>query len=128
MRARIVLLVALVVALIVPSGASVHLHVVRSQPAEGTVVATSPSELRIWFSEIPLIGMSAITLDGPAGLIALGKVTPRDEQSLSAAVTRTLSDGRYVVSWRTAGDDGHVVRGAVRFTVARLSGVTRVSR
>ena len=58
-----------------------------------------------------------LTLEGPEGEVALGETMVAGEKSLVATVTTTLAPGRYTVSWRSAGDDGHVRRGDFAFTV-----------
>jgi methionine-rich copper-binding protein CopC len=40
-----------------------------------------------------------------------------DDKSLMATVPGPLADGAYTVTWRSAGDDGHAMRGDFAFTV-----------
>jgi methionine-rich copper-binding protein CopC len=40
-----------------------------------------------------------------------------DTLSVIADLQQSLPPGRYQVAWRTAGDDGHAVRGKFSFTV-----------
>lgn len=52
--------------------------------------------------------------------IEIGKPHPTDEPlSIAADLTKPLGAGRYLVVWRTAGDDGHAVRGKFAFTVGK---------
>ena len=40
-----------------------------------------------------------------------------DKLSIAVAVTSPLPAGKYTVTWKTAGTDGHVIRGSFGFTV-----------
>jgi len=39
-----------------------------------------------------------------------------DSMAVMAAVRGTLTPGKYTVTYRTAGPDGHVMRGSYKFT------------
>lgn len=93
-----------------------HLKLLRSAPAEGALLTAPPAEIRLWFNQDPLLPMSAMTLSGPSGEVKLGPVRGGPDRSLVATVPR-LDRGSYRLDWRTAGDDGHVIRGRVTFEV-----------
>lgn len=95
-----------------------HLHLERSAPAADSVVAP-PSEIRLWFSEATDATATSIRVTDAGGrLAATGKLEPsEDGKVVRVGVEGTLTDGPYTVSWRTIGDDGHVVRGDFAFTV-----------
>ena len=42
---------------------------------------------------------------------------PSDTLAIVAPVTGALKAGEYSVSWKTAGKDGHAVRGKYKFSV-----------
>ena len=44
------------------------------------------------------------------------------EKTIMAAITGTMVDGKYAVDWQTAGDDGHVQKGAFTFTLTLKKG------
>lgn len=97
-----------------------HLTLRRSAPANGSTV-TPPSEIRVWFSQRPQRGSTALQLTGPGGAeIPLGEIRehPEDNRSFLAAVESRLTPGSYRVSWRTMAPDGHVIRGEFTFSVA----------
>ena len=106
--------------LIAASGqASAHAALTSSEPADGAVVATPPSLLRLTFSEpvAPLV-LRLFRPDGSA--VDLTGVHTRD-----AAVEiglPDLHDGTSVLSWRVVSVDGHPVGGSVSFSIGAPSG------
>ncbi len=98
-----------------------HNRLVKAVPAVDSTVATSPATIRLWFAEKPEVSVSSIKLADSAGnAITLGPVKGTNEPtSIEAALAGTLAKGAYVVSWKTASNDGHVIRGTYTFRVAR---------
>ena len=94
-----------------------HLATTKTMPEANTTVAESPDRVQVWFTQDPDPAISKLTLEGSEGEVALGETTVADEKSLVATVTTELAPGRYTVSWRAAGDDGHVRRGDFAFTL-----------
>src|ERR1700737_3175617 len=101
------------VAFAVTAGA--HAHLQKSSPADGSVVTTSPSNLVLNLSE-------------PARLTALsiqkGSEPKQDLKPLPTTAAQQISvplppltPGTYLVSWRVLSDDGHVMAGALHFTL-----------
>jgi methionine-rich copper-binding protein CopC len=119
MARRSLSIVALTVIVVVSlgSGLSAHNRLLRSSPVVDATLSASPSVIRLWFAETPLLGFSSVTLTGPAGAIKIGSVTAEKDGSLAAKLDQTLPAGEYTVSWRTAGDDGHQVRGTFGFLI-----------
>lgn len=98
--------------------AGAHLSVVKTAPANEATVTAPPSQIQVWFSQQPSPRVSRLDMRGPQGDVALEPVQiNRQDQSMSAAIKGTLPPGRYEVAWRTAGDDGHVMRGTFVFTL-----------
>jgi methionine-rich copper-binding protein CopC len=102
------------------TGPSLHFALERSSPeADATVQA--PSEIRLWFTEAPQDGTTAIRLvEAEEADVEVGEVTQDadDETSFFVEIQGTLPAGTYTVSWRGMGDDGHVVRESFQFSVA----------
>lgn len=95
-----------------------HLAVSKSDPAhEGTITA-APKTVSVWFTQNPVLAVSALTLEGPDGAVALGAVKAGPERSLTAEVLDPLQPGAHTLTWRTAGNDGHVISGTRTFTYA----------
>jgi methionine-rich copper-binding protein CopC len=93
-----------------------HLAVVRTMPANASSVTESPGRVQVWFNQQPLPRVSRLELRGPEGVVPLdGLEVSSDDRSISAAIAAPLVPGEYEVTWRSAGDDGHVVRGTFRF-------------
>jgi methionine-rich copper-binding protein CopC len=102
---------------IAPAILSAHLKFVRSAPAADATIEASPAELRLWFSEEPLLPMSGVTLSGPKGAVKLPPPKAGGDQSLVVTLDAPLEPGAYKISWKAAGDDGHVLQGTVGFTI-----------
>src|SRR4029079_782943 len=101
--------------------ADFHSKLVRAEPAVDSTVKESPARVRLWFNEACEVGLSTIKiLDASGAEVALGKATATDDpRSIAAAVTGKLAPGRYQVVYKTAGGDGHAVRGEYAFTVSK---------
>jgi methionine-rich copper-binding protein CopC len=117
----------LIIALAAASGAllSAHLKVDRTLPATGGTIATAPKQLQVWFTEMPTLAVSALVLEGPSGKaelgkLALGKINNEPDKSIVADVVSALAPGKYKVSWRTSGADGHMLTGTFEFTLKAL--------
>ena len=97
-----------------------HSELVSSTPGAGEVVAVSPSELRLVFSEPLAPGLSSLDLldeQGAAILRGAGLPDPSDPRILVATVP-TLATGRYTISWRAlSAADGHSTSGFIPFGV-----------
>jgi len=108
--------VGLIVMMAAVSVLSAHMALTKSMPEEGVVLRTPPEEIQLWFTQEPDPAVSRVALGGPSGDVEIGETRVTAEKSVVAAVP-ALGSGTYVVSWRTAGDDGHVQRGEFSFTV-----------
>jgi len=105
-----------------PAGraAPFHLELLRSEPAVNEALTASPKQLKLWFSEsIELKGTSVRLTDARNEAVKLGKLSV-DTAPLappSVGAPNTLSPGKYLVTWRAAGDDGHPSTGKFSFTM-----------
>jgi methionine-rich copper-binding protein CopC len=99
-------------------GLSAHLAVVKTMPANESTITDPPARIQVWFNQQPSPRISRLEMRGAGGEVALGKLeVDRQDRSISAAVAGSLAAGNYEVSWRTAGDDGHVMRGTFTFVL-----------
>ena len=96
--------------------AALHLRLTKSEPADSSVVATAPTEIKLWYSQKPQLRLSRVTLTGPSGEVTTGAIV-QDSVMLRAPITGTMTPGAYTVSWLTASSDGHPIRGTIRFRV-----------
>lgn len=110
-------LIALLVATVVAPMR--HNRLLKAEPGIEATVTASPAQIRLWFKEPPELTMSGITLADSAGKpVATGAVKATDDKtSISVPVSAPLAKGKYTVTWKTAGTDGHVIRGSFGFIV-----------
>lgn len=94
-----------------------HAKLEKATPADGATVAAAPSNVELVFNEALDLKLTKIDVTGPSGKVELGPVHSTAAKSVMARVNAKLEDGKYTVSWQTAGDDGHVVKGEFSFTV-----------
>lgn len=109
-------------ALVIPATAFAwHNHLTKSTPAADATVTEAPKEIRLWFAETVEPKFSSISLlTADSTKLEIGKARGTDDPlSIVADPAKPLSPGNYMVVWRTAGDDGHAVRGRFSFTVGK---------
>ena len=98
-----------------------HNHLLRATPGIDSTITQAPTEIVLWFAERPDVGLSSIRVrsaqDTTRAVLTGTVVSGTEPNSVKAALTGSLTAGSYIVSYRTAGDDGHVVRGSYRFTL-----------
>lgn len=112
-----VLALGLMAGTVAATAADRHMRLTKSHPAADTMVTESPSIVQAWYSQQPELAVSRLSLRGEGGAVELAEIRSGGDSSLVASVRQTLAPGRYTVSWRTAADDGHVLRGTFEFTV-----------
>ena len=96
-----------------------NLALSKSAPAADEVLA-SPHELRLWYTDAPVEGLTSVQLsdaDGDAVPIGEAETDPTDPKLVAFPVRGTLAPGRHVVAWSTVGADDHEVFGRFSFTV-----------
>ena len=96
-----------------------HNKLMKTAPAAGEALKTSPAHVEMWFAEKPDLTVSKIAVKGPRGAVETGPIHANAETSIVADFKGKLADGQYVVSWQTAGDDGHMSKGDINFSVKR---------
>ena len=95
-----------------------HTKLVKAEPGMDATVTQAPAEVRLWFSEKPEAALtSAALMKEDHSPVATVRMKPTDDSLVVAGpVPVTLEPGRYMVMWKTASKDGHVVRGTYYFT------------
>src|SRR5438128_2367056 len=119
MRARYVLALAALAVLVAPAAASAHANLVRLRPANGVVLATAPTAVRVLFDDAiqPGPGVEAVR-NGGASVLAGHAYVPRGRpRELVVPLRRGLAAGDYSVRWSVVSDDGHNERGVTAFAV-----------
>ena len=99
-----------------PAAAWAHAALQSANPAPDSVNAVAPDRIELMFNEpVQVLGLRLIDAAGrdhsPAAPPAV-----RDAQVLWPLADR-LPDGRYLVSWRVASLDGHIIGGTFTFAV-----------
>ena len=93
-----------------------HMKVSKTAPEDGATLTEAPTSVQVWYTQEPDPAVSKMTLSGPKGEVKLF-VHPGGDKSLMGMVEGSIGDGDYVVTWQTAGDDGHIQKGEYKFTV-----------
>lgn len=101
---------------------SAHLKVEKTFPETDTTVTSSPDRVQVWFSQAPTVPVSSLALEGPNGKVTMGKaaagaVDGKADRSIVAPITGTVGAGKYTVTWKTSGPDGHIQTGTFDFIV-----------
>lgn len=111
MARRILLLLSLIGAATV---AHAHAHLLSSTPVDKSRVA-APAAVELKFSAA--VRLTALTLQrGKESAKPLAPLPDKAGTSLSVPLPK-LEAGDYVVEWRVASVDGHIMSGKVGFTV-----------
>jgi copper resistance protein C len=98
-----------------------HAFLKRAEPAVGSTVQTSPSEVRIWFTENVEPAFSTVqvfTADGKELDKRDVHLDPSDHALLHVSLPQ-LGGGTYKVVWRVVSVDTHVTNGSFTFRVVR---------
>jgi methionine-rich copper-binding protein CopC len=113
-------LLAIGITLLTSNETSRHLRLDRSIPGIDSTLASPPSHVVLWYTQKPTVAVTSFTLRTAGGdTILLGPLSqcPADSTMVSARIQDSLVRGRYVLAWRTAGADGHVIRGEIPFRI-----------
>lgn len=98
-----------------------HITLEASLPEDDQTVAGDVTEVRLFFSDAPLMrGASIRVVNASRRLVRSSppEADADDPKQLSVQIDPALEPGRYVVQWRCIADDGHVMRGDFTFEVA----------
>lgn len=129
MRSNRRLLLVTLSLLLTPAVLFAHAHLLRSTPAAGAHLSSSPRDIRLVFSEAPMAPVSRVFLIGPnSDTVRLSNIRldSADRHTLVAEVPSVLDSGKYTLNWSTAASDGHASSGTFRFTVVtRAESVAR---
>lgn len=113
-----------------PARASAHPHLVRSSPAAGAHLTSSPSEIRLVFSEAPMMAATHFfLLSSRNDTIHVDSLRhdPTDSHVVFASIRSALEPDSYTVRWYTVAADGHGANGRIMFTVAGTRSVAPVA-
>lgn len=103
-----------------PAPAWAHAYLVTTAPANGAVLATSPDQVVLQFSEQVSIGLGEVRLLDAAGAEVATESPvqpPGDPTTIVVGIPGGLASGVHTVAWRALSADTHPVEGAFAFTV-----------
>src|SRR5258708_5477455 len=92
-----------------------HARLVKADPADGSTVTVAPTKFVLTFSEPAKL--AALTLQKDAEPAKKIGPLPTNASAEISVPAPKLAPGKYVLSWRAVGDDGHVMPGKLSFTV-----------
>ncbi|MDH6141455.1 copper transport protein [Kitasatospora sp. GP30] len=104
--------------------AAAHAALLKTDPAQNSVVATEPAAVTLTFSEgVTLSGDSLRVLDPSGKQVDSGNPGHADGKGDTASVglRAGLADGTYTVAWRAISEDTHPVGGAFTFSIGAPS-------
>src|SRR5262245_52564881 len=108
-------------ALAIAAPASAHAVLLRTSPAQNSVVSTPPSDVVLTFSEPVTPVPDKVRLIGPDGKrMQAGKVRVNGNDVL-IPVDEKAARGTYLVNFRVVSSDGHPVAGAFTFSIGAPS-------
>ena len=113
--ALLVALGGLTTALAAP--ATAHDRITGSDPADGSELAVSPTQIALTFSdEIQAVGGQVLLVDAAGTQVVAG--VPAVDGTSATLTVPTLANGPYTVTWRVVSSDGHPIDGTFGFSVA----------
>ena len=110
-----ILMTAILLAATLSSPAFAHTKLKSAVPADGSTVATAPAAFTLAFSEPVRLTALSVQKDGGAEQKITGLPTAAAAEARIPAPK--LENGRYTLSYRLVGADGHVINGKISFTV-----------
>jgi copper transport protein len=106
-----------IAALLAPASAWAHASLVRTDPANGAVLARSPSVVRVVFDDVVRAGPGIAAIRNGGVSILRGTARVEGRRTLVVPLRRGLQDGDYSVRWSIVSDDGHLESGVLAFAV-----------
>ena len=111
-------LLGLLMALVVMASTSqafAHAALIKTDPADGAVLAQTPTQFSLTFSEpvSPLV-LTLVKPDGTPVALTSFRLT---DQTLEIDNPQALKSGTHVLSWRVISADGHPVGGSLLFSI-----------
>ena len=108
----------------IAGAAARHLKLIRSEPLANAKLASSPTQVKLWFTQRPELTVTSIKVKTGSGATVVERaLAPLSRETAAASpivapVGAALAPGHYEVVWRTMARDGHVLNGVIPFDVA----------
>jgi copper transport protein len=104
-------------ALAAPAVAAAHATLLRTTPANGSITARPPAEVRAVFDDtVRVTGGNAVVANASGASVLVGKPSARG-RTLILPLREDLPRGDYSVRWSIVSDDGHREEGVLAFGV-----------
>jgi copper transport protein len=116
-RRTLVLLLVLAWSLAEAGSADAHARLVRSDPADGAVLARAPASVRLFFDDDVQLGSGMRAIENGGGSVLAGKPRLVGHRTVVLPLHADLGNGDYTVLWRVVSDDGHTIAGVLAFGV-----------
>lgn len=113
-------LLCVIMCVVVASPVSAHANLIRSNPPANTSLATSPTEIRMWFTEPLEEQYNRLVLRDTRGNVISTPPAQNDplDPMQMYVIPGELPQGLYTVSWRVVSTaDGHPTQGSFAFGV-----------
>lgn len=107
-----------------PSPAAAHADLLYSNPAEGSVLDSSPSVITLNFNEQVSALTSDLELRGPSAPVHAA--VSADGSVLTIEPRTSLGAGTWSLLWQVESADGHPISGVLRFSVIAESAAPQV--
>ncbi|MGX1615024.1 copper resistance CopC family protein [Micromonospora chalcea] len=112
----VVLGAAAAVSVLPAAPAAAHNSLTGSDPRDGARLAAAPERIELRFLATPKEATTEVTVTGPDNVAATGGA-PTFSGKRVIVPFRPGAAGLYIVTYRLASDDGHPIKGEVRFTL-----------
>lgn len=103
----------------VGSGASAHVKMNKTVPADGATVAPGLTEIRLAFDRAIRVTLVKVTKQESKSVVPATSQLPRKFVTKARIALQPLAPGEYKVTWTGVGKDGHVMNGAFSFSVVQ---------
>ena len=122
MKRVFLLLMAVVLTIQISPSASAHSKITSFSPSQNSVLAELPKSIKMKFSEAPLTfkkkKVNLISVSNPLKeIISIGETKVVGKSLIVELSDQEAVPGKYLVTYRMASPDGHVVSGSYRFTL-----------
>jgi copper transport protein len=103
-------------ALVVPATAAAHARLIRTVPADGSLLARTPADIRVVFDDTVRVasGNAAVANASRRSVLA---APPRARGRVLTLPLARLTRGDYTARWSVVAEDGHHEQGVIAFAV-----------
>jgi methionine-rich copper-binding protein CopC len=112
--------------LVAASVVDAHGKLSGSSPAEGSRLAVAPAAITLRFNEA--MQLTAVAIEGARGTKQAIVDLPRTPAAAVQLRSPSLAAGDYTLRWRGIGPDGHVVSGALHFSIQGANPASHAAR